>query len=205
MATDDTQCGLNNDDATSRCPGRCPASPGGGPPASRVLLFTGDGKGKTTAALGIALRAAGHGLPTLIMQFIKSDSSTGECAALRTLSGMEIRQVGLGFVPRSDDAPQFAEHRRAAEAGLRAAAEALAAGRYRVVILDEVCTAVARGLLNEEAVAAVIRLAPATGIVVLTGRGATSGLTALADTVTEMRCIKHGFDVGRRAQQGVEF
>jgi len=178
---------------------------GGGGRAPRILLFTGDGKGKTTAAFGIALRAVGHGLPTLIVQFIKARAATGEWTALRSLAGVEVRQTGLGFVPRSDDAPQFAAHRQAAAEGLRAVAEAMASGRYRVVILDEVCTAVARGLLDEASVIAALRQAPADGVIVLTGRGATPGLIALADTATEMRCIKHGFDAGIQAQPGVEF
>jgi cob(I)alamin adenosyltransferase len=178
---------------------------GGGGRAPRILLFTGDGKGKTTAAFGIALRAAGHGLLTLIVQFIKARTATVELTALRSLAGVEVRQAGLGFVPQSDDAPQFAAHRQAAAEGLRAVAEAMASGRYRVVILDEVCTAVARGLLDEASVVAALRQAPADGVIVLTGRGATPGLIALADTVTEMRCIKHGFDAGLQAQPGVEF
>ncbi len=171
---------------------------------SRVLLFTGEGKGKTTAALGMTLRAAGHNLPTLVMQFIKADASTGELAALRALAGVEVRQLGLGFVPRGDS-PKVADHRQAAEGGLRDAAAALASGRYRVLILDEVCTAVARGLLTEEAVLAAVDQAPDGSVVVLTGRGATPGLVARADTVTEMRCVKHGFKAGHAAQKGVEF
>jgi cob(I)alamin adenosyltransferase len=178
---------------------------GGGGRAPRILLFTGDGKGKTTAAFGIALRASGRGMPTLIVQFIKARAATGELTALRSLAGVEVRQAGLGFVPRSDDAPAFAAHRQAAVEGLHAVAAEMASGRYRVVILDEVCTAVARGLLDEASVAAAIRQAPADGVIVLTGRGATPGLIALADTVTEMRCIKHGFDAGLQAQPGVEF
>jgi cob(I)alamin adenosyltransferase len=189
MTPDDTPGGLN----------------GGGGRAPRILLFTGDGKGKTTAAFGIALRAAGHGLPTLIVQFIKARAATVELTALRSLAGVEVLQAGLGFVPRSDDAPQFAAHRQAATDGLRAAAGAMASGRYRMVILDEVCTALARGLLDEASVIAALRQAPADGVIVLTGRGATPGLIARADTVTEMRCIKHGFDAGLQAQPGVEF
>lgn len=173
--------------------------------ATRVLLFTGEGKGKTTAALGLALRAAGHGLPTLIVAFIKADETTGEVAACRALAGVELRQVGLGFAPRSDACPRLADHRQAAIAGLRVAAADLAGGRFRVVILDEICTAVARGLLTEEAVVAAVNQAAQGSIIVLTGRGATPGLIALADTVTEMRCLKHGFEAGRAAQPGVEY
>lgn len=167
-------------------------------------MFTGDGKGKTTAALGMAVRAAGHGLPTLIVQFIKRDDTTGELAAFRRLAEVEVQQVGLGFVP-PPTSPRFVEHQRAAARGLALASAALAAGRYRLVILDEICTAVAKDLLTEDEVMAAVGKAASDAIVVLTGRGAGPGLVALADTVTEMRMVKHGFQAGRPAQQGVEF
>lgn len=170
----------------------------------RILVFTGAGKGKTTAALGMALRAAGHKMPTLIIQFIKADDSTGELAALRALPGVEVRQTGRGFVPRPDS-PAFAEHKNAAVRGLETAAAALATGAYRMIVLDEICTAVAKNLLAEESVVAAVKQAPPGSIVVLTGRHASLGLIDLADTVTEMRCIKHGHQQGRKAQEGVEF
>lgn len=173
-------------------------------PLPRILLFTGEGKGKTTAALGMALRAAGHKLPTLIIQFIKHDSSTGELAALHSLAGVEIRQVGQGFVPKPSS-PKFAEHQQSARQALATAEEALSSGQYRLVILDEICVAVAKKLLSEEAVLAAVQGAPSNTIVVLTGREASPGLISLADTVTEMRCVKHGLSQGWKAQPGVEF
>lgn len=172
-------------------------------PQARVLLFTGDGKGKTTAALGMALRAAGHGLRTLILQFVKHDAKTGEIAALRQLPLVEIEQHGLGFLPPADS-QAFSRHQEAAREGLHRAAQSLKSGRYALVILDEVCFAVARGVLTEQEVVQVVKAAPAGVVVVLTGRGASDGLAALADTVTEMRCIKHGLHSGWGAQEGVE-
>jgi cob(I)alamin adenosyltransferase len=169
----------------------------------RVLLFTGDGKGKTTAALGMALRACGHGMRVLVLQFIKA-AITGELTASRNLPGCEFVQTGRGFLPKPDS-PQFEEHARAARAGLEQAAQALLSGQYEIVILDEICTAVASGLLTEEHVAAFLKKRPAGLTVVLTGRGATPRLVALADTVTEMRCVKHALVAGRRAQKGIEF
>ena len=169
----------------------------------RVLLFTGDGKGKTTAALGMALRACGHGMRVLVLQFIKA-AITGELTASQRLAGVEIVQTGRGFVPKPNS-PHFAEHARAATAGLERAAQALASGRYEMVVLDEICTAVDTGLLTEESVAALMKRRPPGLTVVLTGRGATPRLLALADTVTEMYCVKHALDAGRRAQKGVEF
>jgi cob(I)alamin adenosyltransferase len=168
------------------------------------LIFTGDGKGKTTAALGMVLRAHGHGIPVAVIQFVKSDKKTGEFAALKRMAGVEIVVTGLGFVPRPTD-PRFTDHRRAAEEGLRIAAEATLSGRFGMVVFDEVCTAVALKLLAEEAVLAALREAAPGCTVVLTGRDATEGLINAADTVSEIRSVKHGFDHGRKAQKGVEF
>jgi len=117
----------------------------------RVLIFTGEGKGKTTAALGMALRAHGHGIPVAVIQFVKSDVKTGEFVALSRMPGVEVFVTGQGFIPPVND-PRFREHRRAAEEGLRIASEAACSGRYGLVILDEVCYAVSRTLVDEEVV-----------------------------------------------------
>ena len=138
---------------------------------TRILVFTGDGKGKTTAALGMALRASGHGMRTLVVQFAKADASTGEVIAARGLPNIEIVQTGLGFVPESDD-PRFAAHVEAAQRGLRTAAEAIASGDYQLIVLDEVCYAVHRGLLQEDQVCDVVQKATPGSCIVLTGRGA---------------------------------
>jgi cob(I)alamin adenosyltransferase len=170
----------------------------------RILIFTGEGKGKTTAALGLALRAAGHGMRTCVIQFIKADATSGELAAAARLGTIEIRQTGRGFLPPLGQ-NGIDVHRAAAEEGLRLAAEAIAAGQFAVVVLDEICYAVSRTLLDEQAVLDVILRAPAEMCLVLTGRGATDGLIAAADTVTEMRCLRHGFEGGVAAQKGVEW
>lgn len=170
----------------------------------RILLFTGNGKGKTTAALGMALRACGHGMPVSMIQFIKNDSSTGELRAAARLADFEILQSGQGFLP-APGKPAFAGHQAAAEAGLKHAAERIAGGRFGLVILDEVCGAVARGLLEERQVIEAVKSAPLQTCVVLTGRDATPGLIALADTVTEMRVVKHAMQAGRGAEKGVEW
>ena len=171
---------------------------------ARVLIFTGEGKGKTTAALGMVLRASGHGLRSIIIQFIKNDPTTGEIQAIRHLPGTEIEQVGLGFVP-APDSPEFPAHCLAAQKGLDLAARAIESAEHSLIVLDEVCTAVSYGLLEERAVSEAVERAGPGCCVVLTGRGATEALIALADTVTEMRCVKHGLDAGHRAQKGVEF
>lgn len=169
----------------------------------RILIFTGDGKGKTTAALGMAFRASGHGLRTCMIQFIKSDASVGEVLAAAAATNIEIHTTGLGFLPPEDDA-RFGRHRAAAQEGMRTVVEAVKSGRFALVILDEVCLAVARGLIDHRQVADLLSEAPPEMCLVLTGREASPELIALADTVTEMRSIKHGLQTGRAAQQGVE-
>jgi cob(I)alamin adenosyltransferase len=168
----------------------------------RLLVFTGDGKGKTTAALGMVLRATGHGQRALIVQFIKSDTSTGE--VLNKLMNAEIVLVGLGFVPPPEH-PAFPLHRQAAEAGLELVGRALRARHYDLVVLDEVCLAIAKGLLDEDTMLDVVANAGPGVCVVLTGRGASDRLLAAADTATEMRCLKHALQEGRPAEKGVEW
>lgn len=171
---------------------------------SRVLIFTGDGKGKTTAALGMALRASGHGLRTLILQFIKANPSTGELIALQHLPGVEILQMGRGFTPPAED-PAFSEHRKSAQDALQTALKTLQSKRYDLIILDEICTAVAKGLLDEDQVLEFINQGNENSCIVLTGRGATDRLISKADTVTKMCWLKHGLQEGWPAQKGVEY
>jgi cob(I)alamin adenosyltransferase len=170
----------------------------------RLLIFTGDGKGKTTAALGMALRAVGHGQKVMILQFIKANAYSGELAALKHLPGAELLQMGRGFLVPPED-PRFEEHRRAAEEALNKAIEVMEGGRHALIILDEICTAVKKKLLTEEQMIAALDHRNGNAVLVLTGRGAGPGLTALADTVTEMRSLKHGLTAGWKAQEGVEF
>jgi cob(I)alamin adenosyltransferase len=171
---------------------------------ARILVFTGDGKGKTTAALGLALRAAGHGMRVLVLQFVKAGQQTGELLAAQQVDGLEIVQRGCGFVPPASS-PRFAQHRSAAETVLREADAVLLAGNHDVVVLDELCVAVAKGLVSEQDALAVVGHARPGTVLVLTGRGATPGLIAAADTVTEMCLRKHGLKSGIPAQRGVEF
>ena len=174
------------------------------PNSSRIILFTGDGKGKTTAALGMVLRASGHGLKSLIVQFIKTAGETGELSACCHLPGVEIFQAGLGFIPDETN-PAFTAHRQAAREGLEKAAAAIAARTYGLVVMDEICLAVKKGLLTKEAVIESIHKAGPEVVIVLTGRQAPESLIDIADTVTEMTMIKHGYSEGWPAQKGVEF
>jgi cob(I)alamin adenosyltransferase len=171
---------------------------------SRILIFTGEGKGKTTAALGMALRASGHGMRTLFLQFMKANEAVGELTALKHLPGVEAIQMGRGFVPATTD-PAFSEHRQAAVHALEKAAEALRSKKYDLIILDEICTAMDKGLVTEDQILKLMEESGEVSCLVLTGRGATDRLIAEADTVTEMRDLKHGFREGIAAQKGVEY
>jgi cob(I)alamin adenosyltransferase len=172
----------------------------------RVLLFTGNGKGKTTAALGTALRAAGHGQRVLFVQFLKAQDSTGEIAAARHLPGVELVQTGRGFVPPRTHT-DYATHRSAAQAGLAMVEHAVGerASAAGLVVLDEVCTAISLGLLEVEEVLMVVAKAQPGTNVILTGRDAPDALIAAADTVTDMHCVKHALGAGCGADPGVEW
>ena len=169
----------------------------------RILLFTGDGKGKTTAALGMALRALGHAMRVFALHFVKKDATVGEARFLEAHPGATVAYVGAGFVPPGESEAVGA-HVAAAKAGLEQARAAFRAGEHDLYILDECLYAVARGLLEEAEVLRLLDDAPAEARIVLTGRGATGRLVARADTVTEMRCVKHGASAGIPAQDGVE-
>jgi len=174
------------------------------PNAPRIVLFTGDGKGKTTAALGMVVRASGHNLKSFIVQFIKAAGETGELNACRHLPGVEIVQAGLGFIPDKAN-PAFAAHQQAAREGLKKAAATIADRNYDLVVMDEICLAVTKDLLTEEAVIEAIHKAGSEVVIIMTGRQAPAGLINLADTVTEMTMIKHGYVAGWPSQEGVEF
>jgi cob(I)alamin adenosyltransferase len=152
----------------------------------------------------MALRASGHGLRTLILQFIKANEAVGELTALKHLPGVEAMQMGRGFVPPPTN-PAFPEHRQAALNSLEKAAEALRSRKYDLIILDEICTAMDKGLITEDHILELIEASGEVSCLVLTGRGATNRLIAEADTVTEMRNLKHGLRKGITAQKGVEY
>lgn len=169
---------------------------------ARILIFTGDGKGKTTAALGMAARALGHGMRVCLMQFVKADREVGEFGFFKRQPGLTLKQFGLGFLPRGHAAGE--SHRAAAAAGWREARAALAAGEHELYILDELCCALEHGLVAEEEVLRALAELPESAIVAITGRNASQRLCAAADTVTEMLCRKHAYDSGVPAQDGVE-
>jgi len=168
-----------------------------------VQVYMGDGKGKTTAALGLALRAAGRGLRTYMAQFLKAQP-TGEIEAAKKLAPLiRIEQFGRqGFITIKEGPGD--EDRERAAAGLARAREAMLSGEYRIVVLDEVSTAVHFKILPERDVLNLIDRRPAGVELVLTGRYAPASFIERADLVTEMTPVKHYFDRGVKAREGIE-
>jgi cob(I)alamin adenosyltransferase len=170
---------------------------------SLLLVFTGNGKGKTTSALGLALRALGHGQPVCLIQFIKSNRRCGELEAARSFAGLlDIHVTGRGFTWKSDD---LNKDIKAARDAWQLALRTIREGRHRLLILDELTYLVTYGMLEEEEVLNGLAGRPDNMHIVVTGRDASPGLTAAADLVTEMRDVKHHYDKGVMAQQGIEF
>jgi cob(I)alamin adenosyltransferase len=167
-----------------------------------VIVNTGNGKGKTTAALGVLLRAAGQGLRVAMFQFIKAKSGNwGESRAARKL-GVEITPLGSGFTWTSDD---LERDRALAEEGWALCRAAIESGDYDVVVLDEITYCFTFDWLDLDEVLGVLRRRPEGQHVILTGRDAPQALIEFADLVTEMREIKHPYAAGIKAQKGIEF
>ena len=166
-----------------------------------VQVYTGDGKGKTTACLGLALRAAGHGMRTYIGQFMKGQHY-GELEALRDHPLITVEQYGdVRCIRREEVTP---EHVAQARRGLERAREALLSGQYEIVVLDEVNVAIWFGLLTVQELLAFLDQRPDHVEVVLTGRRAPQELIERADLVTEMREVKHYYEQGVVARKGIE-
>lgn len=172
-----------------------------------IIVFTGDGKGKTSSALGIALRSCGHNMRVSMIQFVKSVTNSGEeLAAQRLKPEFEMLTAGRGFVNIAGDNVSLPEHQRAAEEAFALAQRRITSGYWDVVILDEINVAVGLGLLDVSNVLALLRSKPQKLHVVLTGRDAHADIIALADLVTEMRSLKHPYDDhGMDAQQGIDY
>jgi cob(I)alamin adenosyltransferase len=167
----------------------------------RMQVYTGDGKGKTTAALGLALRAAGHGLRTYVGQFMKGQSY-GEIEALRGHPLITIEQYGGTRCVRREDVT--ADDVSRARGGLDHALQAMLSGRYAIVVLDEVNVALSFGLLSTEDVLAFVDRRPDPVELVLTGRHAAAEVMEKADLVTDMREVKHYYRDGVSARDGIE-
>lgn len=193
---------MTNDQAPS------PSPPTVAPPESTkrapslVLVATGDGKGKTTAAMGTALRALGRGWKVCVVQFVKSGKwNSGEVRVLSDL-GAECHIMGDGFTWDSDDLARSAEMARAA---WEVAKKAVQSGQFRLVVLDEVTYPINWGWLPGEEVAACIASRPPDVNIFATGRDAPASLVEVADTVTDMHNVKHAYEAGIRAARGIDF
>jgi cob(I)alamin adenosyltransferase len=170
-----------------------------------LLIFTGPGKGKTTAALGTAFRALGNGMRVLMLQFLKGSWHYGELDAAEKFAGQfELRQMGRGFV-KVGGAETDPEDVRMVEAAWEEAKAAIVSGDWDMVVLDEINYAIGYKMLDAEAVAEFLAGRPEMVHVVLTGRNAHPKLVELADTVTEMRQVKHAYEKGVLAQRGIEY
>ncbi|ORT99181.1 Cob(I)alamin adenosyltransferase [Anaerovibrio sp. JC8] len=171
-----------------------------------IIVHTGNGKGKTTAALGLAIRAWGDGLRVLILQFIKGQWKYGEITALNKLNEidgrMELRRLGKGFQRGAEDKT---EHIEACHEALKEAAAAMESNNYDLIILDEINYAVKFGLITVDEVKELLAHRPKDLHVVMTGREAAREVIDMADLVTEMTLIKHPYQQGIKAQKGIEF
>jgi len=170
-----------------------------------IIVNTGPGKGKTTAAMGTALRAVGNGMRVLMLQFIKGSWHYGELDAVKALGDKFIvKQMGRGFVKIGAEKPDPEDVRMVAEAWIEGA-RAIQSGEWDLVILDEINYAISYGMLDPAKVVDALRHKPDMVHVILTGRNAHPTIVELADTVTEMRQVKHAYEKGVLAQRGIEY
>lgn len=169
-----------------------------------VQVYTGDGKGKTTASLGLVCRAAGYGHRACIVSFLKGDPNYGELRFIREHMPMvDYHLAGrMNFVDPSNPDPADVE---IARSGLQTAREAISSGDYQLVVLDEVNVAASMGLVSEDEVLQMLDEKPEHVEVVLTGRDAPERFQQRADLVTEMRMVKHFYEAGIPARRGIEF
>ncbi|OGG18489.1 hypothetical protein A2721_01735 [Candidatus Gottesmanbacteria bacterium RIFCSPHIGHO2_01_FULL_47_48] len=174
-----------------------------------LIIYTGTGKGKTTAAFGLALRASGYGQKVCILQFVKEESwPEGARVAIRKhLKNITIKALGSGFVGIMGDQKPLEEHQQSAAIALKEAEKAIRSKKYNLIILDELLGSLHGGLLNDSDVQNLLLTAnryPLTALV-LTGRHAPQWLIDKADLVTEMKEVKHPFQKGLQAKKGIDF
>jgi len=171
-----------------------------------VIVYTGNGKGKTTASLGVALRAIGHGFKVCMVQFIKGEWHYGELNSLKILEpDFELIVAGKGFIGIIDDDHTFEEHVRAAKTALDIVEQKISLDKYDIIILDEINYAIHLGLLQLRDVMRIIQNRPKRLSLILTGNHACEEIILLADLVTEMKEIKHPYKKGFKAKRGIDF
>ena len=171
-----------------------------------VIVYTGGGKGKTTAALGMALRAVGYGHKVCMIQFIKGSWHYGEMDSSKKLAPeFELVAIGKGFVGILDDTSPKEDHEKYAEEAIKICKDKILSEKYDLIILDEINYAVNLSLINIKSVMDLIKLKPKKLDLVLTGNHAKEEILKLADLVTEMKEIKHPFQSGIKAKKGIDF
>jgi cob(I)alamin adenosyltransferase len=171
-----------------------------------VVVITGNGKGKTSSALGMIVRACGHGMKSSMVQFMKGDIYAGEWDGIKKLScDVELIPTGMGFCGIEGNPYSHAEHREAAQRALRLAKEKIESGPFDIVVLDEINNALKLRLVDLEQVRDLITHKPPSLHLILTGRDAHPKVIALADTVSEVREIKHAYREGVEPQPGIDY
>ena len=171
-----------------------------------VIVYTGNGKGKTTASLGVALRALGHGLKVCMVQFIKGEWHYGELNSIKKLEpDFELIVAGKGFIGIIDDDHAFEEHVRAAKTALDIVEQKISLDTFDIIILDEINYALHLGVLQLADVMKILQNRPKHLSLILTGNHACEEIITLADLVTEMKEIKHPYKKGIKAKRGIDF
>ena len=171
-----------------------------------LLVYTGNGKGKTTAALGMVIRALGYKWKVCIIQFVKGSWKYGELKGLKRLEpDVELHVIGEGFVGIVDDTKEFDEHQAAARKGVQLAIERIKSREHKLIILDELNVALDLGLISDDDARSIIDTRSDQQHLVITGRGAPDWLIEMADLVTEMTEIKHPYQKGILAQKGIDW
>jgi cob(I)alamin adenosyltransferase len=171
-----------------------------------IIVYTGKGKGKTTAALGIVLRAVGHGYKVGMIQFIKGEWYYGELTSSKRLEPeFEMIAAGRGFVGIIDDDHPIEDHQKAAKDAIEVAKQKIASGNYDIMILDEINYAAKLNLISQQDILDIIAAKPEKTSLVLTGNYVPEAIMAAADLVTEMSEIKHPYQRGIKAKKGIDF
>ena len=170
-----------------------------------TIIYIGYGKGKTSAAAGLAVRAAGTGFKVLYLQFVKGDWPSGEREILSKLKNVDVKLMGLGFVGILGDRKPIVAHIKAAKNAMKESIKALKSKKYNLVILDEAISAIESSLLTVADVEKIIKSKPEEIHLCLTGHKRIKKLIDLADLVTEMRMIKHPYYEGILAQRGIDY
>ena len=170
-----------------------------------IIVNTGPGKGKTTAAMGTALRAVGQGMKVLMLQFLKGSWHYGELDAVKAFGdSFVMKQMGRGFVKVGGAEPD-PEDVNMVEEAWNESRDAILSGKWDLVVLDEINYAISYGMLDPVKVAETLKQKPEMVHIILTGRNAHPTIVELADTVTEMRQVKHAYEKGVEAQRGIEY